>query len=99
MSEYPECDKILAAKEKSQIIGEFIEEFLHNKGIVLAKVHNHSDICYEETNGMPVCGFQTGDLTAVHFSINDLLAEFFGIDNDKAERERRKILENIRNEK
>jgi hypothetical protein len=35
-SKHPECDKLLAVKERSQAIGEFLEWLTGEKGVVLA---------------------------------------------------------------
>jgi hypothetical protein len=98
----PECDKVAAAHEKSQLIGEFIDEFLPSKGIVLAKRHEHSDGCYADDDPdheEEICGLESGDLLPSHCSVTSLLAEFFKIDLDKVEAEKRKILEDLRSKK
>lgn len=77
----PMLDKMRAVRERSQAIGEFLE-WLQGKGYILCR----------RTRG-----------EEMHFpylpagkSIEELLAEFFEVDLDVAERERRTVLEYVR---
>jgi hypothetical protein len=89
----PECDRLLAVREKSQVIGEFLD-WLREKGWVIATGHAHDDTCY--IDGKRFCGAVEGDLVRVLFNTEKLLAEFFGIDLEKVERERRALLQGCR---
>lgn len=101
----PECDKMLAVKEKSQAIGEFLEwlqsgEVEQNlpmkRSIFLAAYRvkcedRHGEMLDEED-------WTLSDVYIDPFMYNTerLLAEFFGIDLEKAEKEKRALLEEIR---
>lgn len=98
----PECEKLSAVAEKSNIIGEFLDYFLPSKGIVLAKYlkevtydpDTDEEIELEDTEYLfPAYEFQT------ETGINKLLAEYFGIDLNKVEQERMALLEWLREEK
>lgn len=78
---YPECEKLAAVKDKSQIVGEFIDWLRHEKGF---------DICEPDTNNDG-----EEEYYPVTASVEKLLAEFFDIDLDKVEKERRKILADL----
>lgn len=102
----PELDKMKAVKDKSQIIGEFLDIFLGEKGFSIGKCHKHNSSCPgwnddgERVSGTTNdCGFHTGEFEPCHISIENLLAEFFEIDLNKCEQERLAILKHIRNEK
>lgn len=47
MSNYPEHRKLKLVADKSQILGEFLLEWLPRQGIHLAEYHTHGDTCYE----------------------------------------------------
>jgi len=86
----PECEKLSAVAEKSNIIGEFLDYFLPNKGVVLAKwVDNENE--YGE-NEVLVPAYEYRNETG----INNLLAEYFEIDMKKVEEERMALLEWLR---
>jgi len=89
VSATPECDKIRVVHEKSQIIGEFLD-WLSSQNIVLAKDSVLMDKCSECGDEYPVGYLPHRE------SIEQVLARFFGIDLEKAETERRKILEDLR---
>jgi hypothetical protein len=106
MSKYPELDKIHAVSDDSQKIGEFLE-WLQSEGYSLGKYveHEHDLDCWEWTNlggrrmKQYVCGYSEGtNFVRIPLRINDLLAEYFGIDENKAEQERRAILNKLRNQ-
>lgn len=96
----PELDKMKAVHEKSQAIGEFIEEFLAEKGYSIGQPHKHTPACPgwgDDGGGVIVripgttndCSFHTDEFVWCHTPIQKLLAEFFEIDLNKAEDERR----------
>lgn len=83
MTDYPELEKIQAVREESQKIGEFLE-WLSGEGLQIAEYAEDED--------------EDGDdprLTLHYESRESLLAKFFGIDLQKAEQERRAILEEL----
>lgn len=79
---YPECEKMAAARPKTQIIGEFIE--------------------WLAENGMQICEYQDEEESdddaywPIRRSMEQLLADFMGIDLAKAEKEKRAILDRLR---
>jgi hypothetical protein len=89
MPNYPEHEKLKAIKDKSQAVGEFLE-WLGAEGIHLAKYHEHSDDCRR--------GCCDEGLYPHHESIINILARHFEIDNNKIETEKRKMLQNLRDE-
>ena len=80
----PELNKMSAVKDKSQIIGAFLDQ-LSQEGVHLAT--------YEESRP------DEEGLFPLNQSIEVTLAKYFDIDLDKVERERRAILEHIRSAK
>lgn len=81
-----EIEKMLAVKDKSQTIGEFLE-WLPSKGYVLCewvtRCKGTSSEWYEPVMyGKP---------------INEILAEYFEINLNKVEEERQALLDEIRN--
>jgi hypothetical protein len=92
MGEYPECEKMLAVKSKSQPIGEFIEWLRGERGIVLAKW------CDKDEDGEDYLDSGYSRLVPVHIRIEDLLAEYFGIDLKRIEQEKRIMLSKLRDE-
>lgn len=52
----PECNKLKAVQPQSQAIGEFVDWLAHEKGIVLAHSHTHTDACY--THGFSKARFR-----------------------------------------
>ncbi len=93
-----ELKKMLAAKERSQAIGDFLEWAREKHSYLLAAPHKHTDECYlYEWRYLksPQCGMPP--LIAVSYSIERLLAEFFEIDLGKVEAEKRALLKEISN--
>jgi hypothetical protein len=78
--ETKELDKMLAVKDESQSIGNFID-WLHNEGYGICE--------YEEARDM-------GEWFQTHRTIEQLLADYFDIDLDKIEKERTAVLEFVR---
>ncbi len=77
----PELDKMLAVKEKSAIIGAFLEH-LQEGEVYLCQLQDMEDSSQ---------GFQE-----TSFTTEQILANYFGIDLDKAEQERVDLLEWVR---
>lgn len=87
-----ECEKMLAVKEKSQAIGEFIVWLREEKGILLAEYHTHDESC----DGGNACGIYSDQPVPWRHNMERLLAEFFGIDLEKVEEEKQAMLEVMR---
>lgn len=93
----PECEKLSAVSEKSQVLGCLLD-WMQSQGIVLARWEKPSVPTYEFSQGVE---FEIEDvLVQAHefrgdSGINKLLAQYFEIDLDKVEAERRAILEYI----
>lgn len=89
MSKTPELDKMLAVKEKSQVVGEFLE-WLNEQKIVLA----------EYTDDTCDCGCDCEEELLLHIrkGREQLLADFFEINLDKCEQERQQILADLRSD-
>lgn len=102
MTQTPELERLYAVKEKSQVIGEFLEWLQHGREqrVLLAAWHEHTDGCYAESDvdrvGHTTCETNENFPVVLHVSINRLLAEYFKIDLDKVEREKLALLEEIR---
>lgn len=97
---YPECDKLERVSDESQNIGEFID-WLHNeKGYCIANTHAHQEGCFArpefDDDDDAECGYKEDELQPIHLTIEKLLAEYFDVDMDKVEKERRKIIEDLR---
>jgi hypothetical protein len=108
----PELGKMHAVQDRSQAIGEFLDWIQQEKGYDIGKFHTHSEDCYsfkiygkesaheeELEDGhyrAPQCSMSESAIYLVHFSIEKLLAEYFEIDLQKADDEKRAILESLR---
>lgn len=80
----PELDKMLAVRDESQEIGEFLE-WLCEQDIILA---DYSDgICDD-------CGEEL--LLPIRKNRERILADYFKIDLDKCEQERQQLLADLR---
>ena len=88
----PETDKMIAVKDKSQAIGAFLE-WLNNENTVIVRYATKDDERDEKGNQT---GIHEGDYLPFHISIEKMLAKYFKIDLDKAEQEKRALLESIR---
>jgi hypothetical protein len=88
----PECNKMLAVKGESHAIGQFIDWLLNDKGVVLAKWHSHGGDCRRGRR----CGIYAEQPVPWCFRMEELLAEYFGIDLHTVERERRAVLDALR---
>jgi hypothetical protein len=83
---YPEHEKLSAIRDKSQAQGEFIDWLSDEKHIYLGE-----NFCLKDKEGDELWEFSRS-----HQSIRKLLAEFHGIDEDKLEREKLAMLEEMR---
>lgn len=83
LENHPECDKLLAVKDKSQPIGEFLDWLRNEKGIEFCRWMEAEDI--EPEGYYP-------DYTRTE----ELLAEYFEVDLKKVEEERRAMLDDLR---
>lgn len=83
----PELDKMLAVKEKSQTIGEFLQ-WLAGQEFEICECGKILDNYDEKMDG----------LLPVRKSTEQLLAEFFEIDLNKCEQERQQILADLRSD-
>lgn len=81
MGKYPECEKLAAVKEKSQMLGEFLSWLRGNKEFELAKWGRDD---YGEDALMPT-----------HASTESLLAEFFDIDMARVEKEHQDMIREL----
>ena len=99
----PECDKMLAVQEKSQAIGEFLE-WLNSgeadksdfKRPIFLSAYR---IVTETSRGeLEEDEYYVSDchIDPIPYTIENMLARFFGIDLEKAEKEKRALLEEIR---
>lgn len=89
----PELDKMLAVKDKSQVIGEFLD-WLRNEGVLLTTCHSHTAEC-EDDEGR-ICGLNDYEHEELTLSIEQLLAKYFEINLRTIERERAMLLEHTR---
>lgn len=87
----PETDKMIAVKDKSQAIGEFIE-WLGDNGMAIVRYATKEDMFDDEGERN---GIHEGDYLTMLTSIEKLLARYFGVDLNKAEKEKRAILESL----
>lgn len=83
--EYPTLTKMNAVKPHSQILGEFIDWLATEKKMFIGE--------YVEDPDTERVLFMTANINT-----EKILAEFFGIDLVEAEKERQRILDNIRKE-
>ena len=104
---YPEHEKLKAVAHESQTVGSFLEWLENEKHVELAVRHEHTEGCYEEDvrlhgEGDPPfhwiarCGYREDALQPAFLAPRKLLAEFFEIDEEELEREKRKMLEELR---
>lgn len=82
MIKTPECDKIVAVREKSLELGSFVD-WLGANGFAICSS--------EETPGYP-----KEQWVSIRQSYEQLFGDYFGIDNKKAEEERQALLAEIR---
>ena len=82
----PELDKMEKVREESQKIGEFMDWLRGEKGLEIATWIDDEDRGRES-------------LVPANVHTEKFLAEYFNIDLDKAEQERRALIESIRSDK
>ena len=85
MSKYPECEKLSQVRDKSQVIGEFLDWLVCEKEISLVRFTDR------DTDDPDDPGYEF-----INTSIERLLAEFFEIDLNKVEKEKCTMLGELR---
>lgn len=83
-AEYPEHEKLRAVKDRSQTIGEFLEEWCAARRMALCELVDVG------SGGEPVLEY------VPVYNTTRLLAEFFEIDLDRIEAEKRTMLDLLR---
>jgi hypothetical protein len=83
-NKYPECEKMVAIKDKSQAIGEFLEWLQNIKEMTICQL---------------IDGEDEMEYSPTYLNTEKLLAEFFNIDLDKVEEEKRQMLKELRKDK
>jgi len=78
---YSECEKMAEVKDKSQVIGEFLEWLQYFKEMTICKL---------------VEGEGEMEYSPIYLNTEELLAEFFNIDLKKVEKERCQMLAELR---
>src|SRR6266540_1625065 len=103
----PELERMQKVRERSQEIGDFLE-WCRGRGAVLAVQHKHDAGCGEIVkdkdpfvNVINVlvgrdCGLKNDEYAPLTYNIEKLLAEYFQIDLERAESEKRALLDYIR---
>lgn len=87
-----ECDRMLAVKEKSQAIGEFLE-WLEQKGVrLMEEVELEEEIEVGPLSRPLRKTIKRPHMIPMRCSLERALAEFFAIDLDKVEQEKRAML-------
>jgi hypothetical protein len=79
----PECEKLASVSEDSNKIGEFLAWLAREKHVELAQWHGDELILHNS-------------YSLAEWSINKMLADYFDIDMKEVERERRILLEWLR---
>ena len=92
MDDMPECEKLKAIQDKSQIIGEFLEWLGVEKRYFLAKESERTVNTSESLSGK---SYQVTEITPIRDSREHLLAEFFNIDLTVVEQEKRALLKSL----
>ena len=90
MNEYPEHNKLDSIKERSQLLGEFLD-WAHEQDLTLCWYDNGDN----NPDGEQVFGHERG-WRPCHDNIETLLAKFYNIDLKKLESEKDQMLEEIR---
>lgn len=96
---YPEHEKLLTAKAAplGDTLSSFLD-YLSHEGFVLAKWHQHSDLCFDEERDQD-CEIEKDTLMQTYVHPSKLIAGFLEIDEEKLETEKRAMLEMLRKEK
>lgn len=95
----PELDKMLKVRESSQALGAFLEWMTEQKRVLLegkekCPVCSAPDVIHPDD----VCDYCDRGYIYKPHTIHQLLYEYFKIDENKAEQERRALLDEIRAE-
>lgn len=91
----PTLDKMREIKDRSQVIGGFLDWLFNEKNLHLYRDHEHTERCWDE-DGDSCCGLSEGDYEPVRFGIEQILGDYFEIDLDAAEKEREALLDWVR---
>lgn len=89
MSEYPEHDKMQAMRPELDAVADFLER-LYDGEIKYSGMRLYLAYSFPDD--------PSGRLNPAEPSISDLLAQWSGIDQNKIEKEKRRMLERIRND-
>jgi hypothetical protein len=94
----PECARARAIKDKSQIVGEFLNWLQTEKKVHLCTIHEHTEDCKKWRGGVYriVCDFHDSQYVPFSYGVEKLLADYFKIDLNKMEDEKRALLDYIR---
>lgn len=98
LAKYPEHAKLDKVKDQSQTIGEFLE-WLGTKNRELATYRESKEPPYIDIDGELKSNekYIPEGWYPLNYSIEKLLAEYFEIDLNKLEKEKRQMLDEIRN--
>jgi len=103
----PELARMQKVRERSQEIGDFLE-WCRGRGAVLAVHHKHDSGCGEIIKDKDPwvhvinvlvghdCGLKNDEYAPLTYNIEKLLAEYFQINLERAESEKRALLDYIR---
>lgn len=95
---YPEHEKRDAVKAEWLAVRDFIAS-LHEQGIYLAAVHEHTDLCYDREDRCRFCGYGDHDYVPIYgLAVRDKINEFFGLSEATLEEERQAMLDSLRDE-
>lgn len=84
--QYPECAKMSAVRDRSQLIGQFLDWLQSTAGVQLCKYVSRSSSL----------GQTNSELMPIGLSIEQILAQYLEIDLEKVEEEKRAMLEHLR---
>lgn len=93
---YPEHEKLAKISDRSQAIGDFLEWLRYTKHLDLGRPHDHEESGCEKDQGAWECELYTHEFDYNMIPVVDLLAEYFKIDQQKIEREKDRMLKEIR---
>lgn len=84
---YPEHEKLRALEGRSQVVGEFVDQFLAEKGYRICEIaeSGRGSFLTPEQQWFPI-----------QQPFQDLLAEFFGLDRAKLDAEKDQMLTKLR---
>lgn len=90
----PTLEKISKVSSESTAIGFFVV-WLKAQGYTIAITHEHTPECQGE-DGFNHCGAHSKELVPLMKSTHDLIYDYYGIDRNQEDKERRALLEYIR---